>query len=118
MDYSLATNNLDVKNTNQIHVCTKYSKKLIEIQSYLYSVIMDFKMKNKKQGTIYYKSVFSNCNIIHIDSSGKKNRTALKRDKDLIVNTFLNNWVKNGFIKSFEEVDSKNEVRNSVLIKL
>lgn len=118
LDYSLATNNLDVKNTNQIHVCTKYSKKLIEIQSYLYSVIMDFKMKNKKQGTIYYKSVFSNCNIIHIDSSGKKNRTALKRDKDLIVNTFLNNWVKNGFIKSFEEVDSKNEVRNSVLIKL
>lgn len=118
LNYSLATKNLDVKNTNQIHVCTKYSKKLIEIQSYLYSIIMDFKMENKKQGTIYYKSIFSNCNIIHIDSSGKKNRTALKRDKDIIVNTFLNNWVKNGFIKSFEEVDSKKEVRNRIVVNL
>lgn len=118
LNYSLATNNIDIRNTNQIHVCTKYSKKLIELQSYLYSIIMDFKKKNQKQGTIYYKSIFSNCNIIHIDSSGKKNRTALKRDKDLVVNTFLNNWVKTGFIKSFEEVDSKNEVRNSIIIEL
>lgn len=118
LNYSLATNNLDVRNTNQIHVCTKYSKKLIEIQAYLYSVIMDFKKKNKNQGTIYYRSVFSNCNLIHIDATGKKNRTALKRDKDIIVNTFLDNWVKNGFIKSFEEVDSKTEVRNGIVIKL
>lgn len=115
LDYSLATNNLDVRNVNQIHVCTKYNLKLINIQGYLYTVISDCKKRGVKSCTIYYKALFRNCRISYDDNDSSR-RNKIQRDKDTVITKFLEKWVANGFIQGFEEHDSLKEKRNNIVI--
>lgn len=115
LNYSLATNNLDVRNVNQIHVCTKYNLKLINIQGYLYTIISDCKKRGSKSCTIYYKAMFRACRISYDDNDSAR-RNKIQRDKDTVMTKFLEKWVKNGFIQGFEEHDSLKEKRNNIVI--
>lgn len=115
LNYSLATNNLDVRNVNQIHVCTKYNLKLINIQGYLYTIISDCKKRGSKSCTIYYKAMFRACRISYDDNDSTK-RVKIQRDKDTVITKFLKKWVENGFIQGFEEHDSLKEKRNNIVI--
>lgn len=115
LNYSLATNNLDVRNVNQIHVCTKYNLKLINIQGYLYTIISDCKKRGSKSCTIYYKAMFRACRISYDDTDSTK-RVKIQRDKDTVITKFLKKWVENGFIQGFEEHDSLKEKRNNIVI--
>lgn len=115
LNYSLATNNLDVRNVNQIHVCTKYNLKLINIQGYLYTIISDCKKRGSKSCTIYYKALFRACRISYDDNDSTK-RVKIQRDKDTVITKFLKKWVENGFIQGFEEHESLKEKRNNIVI--
>lgn len=115
LNYSLATNNLDVRNVNQIHVCTKYNLKLINIQGYLYTIISDCKKRGSKSCTIYYKAMFRACRISYDDNDSTK-RVKIQRDKDTVITKFLKKWAENGFIQGFEEHDSLKEKRNNIVI--
>lgn len=115
LNYSLTTNNLDVRNVNQIHVCTKYNLKLINIQGYLYTIISDCKKRGSKSCTIYYKALFRACRISYDDNDSTK-RVKIQRDKDTVITKFLKKWVENGFIQGFEEHDSLKEKRNNIVI--
>ena len=115
LNYSLATNNLDIRNVNQIHVCTKYNLKLINIQGYLYTIISDCKKRGSKSCTIYYKAMFRACRISYDDNDSAR-RNKIQRDKDTVMTKFLEKWVKNGFIQGFEEHDSLKEKRNNIVI--
>lgn len=115
LNYSLATNNLDVRNVNQIHVCTKYNLKLINIQGYLYTIISDCKKRGSKSCTIYYKALFRACGISYDDNDSGK-RVKIQRDKDTVTTKFLEKWVANGFIQGFEEQESLKEKRNSIVV--
>ena len=115
LNYSLATNNLDVRNVNQIHVCTKYNLKLINIQGYLYTIISDCKKRGSKSCTIYYKALFRACRISYDDNDSSR-RNKIQRDKDTVITKFLEKWVANGFIQGFEEHDSLKEKRNNIVI--
>lgn len=115
LNYSLATNNLDVRNVNQIHVCTKYNLKLINIQGYLYTIISDCKKRGSKSCTIYYKALFRACRISYNDNDSTK-RVKIQRDKDTVITKFLKKWVENGFIQGFEEHESLKEKRNNIMI--
>lgn len=116
LDYAIRTGNLDSRNTSQIQVCTKYNRKMLDLQSFLFTCIMDFKNRGLTKGELYYSSIFRNCQIFYRDKETR--RTEVKRDKDRIINNFFKKWKETGFIKDYKEEGSKTQVRTKIIVYL
>lgn len=115
LPYALKTNNISEKNTSQICVCTRYNRKMLDIQSFLFYCVSSEKKKGKNSVEVTYSSIFRNCRIYHDNKNINVRRTEVKRDKDTIIK-FLDKWIKTGFITSYEEQGTSKEVRTKIII--